>query len=312
MRCTSCGYILSKGAEACPDCGAAVRPRRSARHASKSGPRRALAIGTVAVAVVLIAAVAGVVYLSMLPSSRAGVHVAAEVTSVATASVEPTITPEQDQLAAEAAVRHFYEAMNSLGSISVRSLVTTSTLPVIDENFFRHWVTTTFNVARSEVDSDTATVWGHESRRAFGSKTLGVQFDLQRVAGTWLVQSWDQAAEATIKGAPTLSPEVAARTALDPATSTDVVSTLMQAREVGDAGTIRIVTTAAFQTANSAWLDGVNNSKTFTSFRITGVKKKGAAYVVSVDETWSGAVRKSGYTVVLRGESILVNAWSHG
>jgi hypothetical protein len=332
VRCTSCGYILSKGTESCPDCGAPVRPRRADRakrsdtvatsaapeHATSGtdpaperNTRRALVIGTLAVAVILLAAAAGVVYLSMLPSSRTGVRVAKEVTSVATPSVEPTVTPEQDQAAAEAAVRHFYEAMNSLGSISVRSLVTSDTLPTINDDFFRHWVTTTFSVARSEVDSNTATVWGHESQRAFGSKTLGVQFTLQRVGAAWLVQSWQPVDEGTIKGAVPPSAETAAKLALDQATATDVVNTLMQGRQVGDAGTIRIVTTPAFQTANPAWLNGINNSKSFTSYRITGVKKKGKAFVVSVSETWSGKTRASVYTVVLSGQSILVNAWSH-
>jgi predicted nucleic acid-binding Zn ribbon protein len=305
MECEQCGSVLPEDADACPDCGAeatAPEPKRK-----RKSP---LLVATLVLAFLLLAGAGTAVYLSVAPSLRDAARRAAIVSS-APGSAETTLTADDlDQIAAESAVKSFYEALNTRYAPMAQALVTTDTRSAIDAKLLKAWTTTSFLPARTLIDSDTASVYGHETVRALGSSTLGVKFTLQRVDGAWLVQSWGPVDEGAVSGAVPGSAQAAGPIALTDATASDIVDTLLQAHQVGDDATIAMLTTAAFQKANAAWLNGVDNSQAFTSFAITGVKKKGAAYVVSTTEHWSSKTRTSRYTVVMQTQTILVNGVS--
>jgi predicted nucleic acid-binding Zn ribbon protein len=305
MECTQCGTVLPEDSTECPECGAAVQVPAEAPRG-----RGARLVGWVVIALVAIGALALAAYVTVPGLSGSG-RFGNGAASSATASVEPTLTADDlDQIAAEAAVGAFYGAIGSGETTAVRSLVTTETRSAIGPALFKGWSATTFQVARSMIESDTAYVYGHESRRAFGSKTLGVKFTLKRAAQRWLVDTWQPADEGAVNGALPSAGQGAGPIALSDATASDVVSTLLQARQTGDAKTIEMLTTAAFQAAHADWLDGVDNSPAFTQFVLGAVKHKGPAYLVSASERWSGHNRRSTYTVVMQGHDILVNAWS--
>jgi hypothetical protein len=117
--------------------------------------------------------------------------------------------------------------------------------------------------------------------------------------------------EGTLNGVPIASGSGSGAVSLTTSSARDTVSSLLQARQVGDSATIRMLTTAAFQDANgSVWLDGIDNSPYFTAFTVKSVKKKGAAFVVTVTEQWNSGAETGTYTVVDQSGSILVDTWS--
>jgi predicted nucleic acid-binding Zn ribbon protein len=305
MDCTECGTALPEDATACPECGATVEAPRPPKK------RR----GGFAVALLLVfvlVATAAAVYVWVLPVVRSRMTGASGARTSASASVEPTSpSSSAERIAVESAVTGFYATANSGDTTSVRSLVTTDTRSAVKKAPFKGWKITTFLVVRSMIDSDTAYVYGRESRHEFGSKAFfGVKFTLRRVQGTWLVQSWQPADKGAVSGA---LPSVAKATsiALSDATARDLINTLLQARQAGDTVTIRMLTTVRFQKKNAGtWLNGVNNAASFTSFSIQGTKKKRSTYVVTVKERWSGSVRTSTYTVIMKKQTLLVDAHS--
>jgi hypothetical protein len=277
--------------------------------------RTGLVVGII-IAVVLLIAAAAVVALVLLPSSASKTQVPAGAYAPAvppTSAAVPATTAidTTDNTAAENAVVAFYDAINSGQYAAVTALVTPDTKSVIDPGAFEGWSKTTFEIARSVVDGDTALVYGRESVRHFGSADRGVKFTLLRQGGAWLIQTWQAVDEATVNGVATSSGSGSGAASLTTASARDAVSSLLQARQVGDGATIRMLTTAAFQTAHGdVWLDGVDNTPYFTAFAIKSVKKSGAAYVVTVVEQWNSGAETATYTVVDEMGSILVDSWT--
>jgi hypothetical protein len=226
-----------------------------------------------------------------------------EASAAAAASTEAS--------AAETVVTEFYDAINTGQFPALLALVIPDTRSAVDPGAFKGWSTTTFQIVRTAITTDSAYVYGHESRRAFGSKDLGVRFELLRVDGVWLIQNWQAVDEGAVNGAMPSTGAGLSATALTDATARDIVSSLLKARQVGDAETIRLLTTAKFQNRNAAaWLDGVDNSPYFTGFSIASVRKSGSAYVVTVREQWNSGAETATYTVIDVGGSILVDAWT--
>jgi hypothetical protein len=128
-----------------------------------------------------------------------------------------------------------------------------------------------------------------------------VEFRLRLVKKQWLVASWQLARTAPVAPQALVLTDVTAR---------DVVSTLMRSRQVGDATTMALLTTAKFRAAHASWFDGTDRTAQFTSWRITAAAPKGAAYTVKVDEKWLPDPLMSTYTVVIADGEILVDAWS--
>lgn len=234
------------------------------------------------------------------PASQAPVSVPASSTSEAS-----------DTAVAESVVTSFYAGINAGDYRAVAALVTSATTSSVAPSRFKKWTATTFQIARSLLETDTAFVYGHESRRAFGSKGMGLRFTLVRIRGTWLIKTWAAVNEGAINGAMPPSGAAAADRELTDATARDIATSLLEARQVGDPETIRLLTTAEFQRVNAmAWLNGVDNTSSFTSFSIASVKKAGDAYVVTVSERWTSGAESDTYTVIDAGESLLVDAWT--
>jgi hypothetical protein len=236
---------------------------------------------------------------------------------VDTASVESTGTTgtagvvNADNTAAENAVVKFYETINSGDLTAVKKLVTPDTQSAIDPGAFESWTATTFEVTWSAVDANTAHVYGRESQREFGSQSLGVKFTLSRVGGAWLVKTWTGVDEATVNGGTPQSGQGSGATALNETSARDTVTSLLQARQSGDSQTVRMLTTAKFQTDNGdVWLDGSDNTPYFTGFTIKSVKKSGATYVVTSSEQWNSGTETGTYTVVNAAGVVLVDSWS--
>jgi hypothetical protein len=270
-----------------------------------------LIIGIVVAALVLIAGAVFAVLL-FLPVN------ATRTISPAYAPVKPTVSTTStdtldtaDNTAAENVVTSFYDAINSGNFAAVSALVTSDTKSAVDKGAFEGWSKTTIEFARSVVDGDSAEVYGRESQREFGSAARGVEFVLQRVSGEWLIQTWMAVDEQTLKGTPATSGTGNGTATLNDGTARDVVSSLLQARQGGDAQSIRMLTTAKFQNDNSAvWLDGVDNTPYFTAFSIKNVVQKGTTFIVTVTEQWNSGAETGTYTVVDQGGAILVDAWS--
>jgi hypothetical protein len=222
-----------------------------------------------------------------------------------------TGTGNADNTAAENAVVTFYQTINGGDLAAVKKLVTPDTATTIDAAAFEGWSTTTFEVTWSAVDANTAYVYGRESQREFGSQDLGAKFTLQRKGSGWLIKTWTGVDEATVNGGTPSSGQGSGATALNETSARDTVTSLLKARQTGDSQTVRMLTTAKFQTDNGdVWLDGNDNTPYFTGFTVKTVKKKGATYVVTVSEVWNSGTETGTYTVVNENGTVLVNAWS--
>lgn len=321
MYCQNCGTALPDTASFCPDCGTSVpavhEPATSATPPAKAKRKHTgliIAISVIAILAVTGATVAAALFLvPQKAATSSGVpkgayapvmpDTSSEASAAAMASTEAS--------AAETVVTAFYDAINAGQFPALLALVIPDTRSAVDRGAFEGWSTTTFQIVRTVVTTDSAYVFGHESRRAFGSKDLGVKFALLRVDGVWLIQNWQAVDEGAVNGAMPSTGAGLPATAFTDATARDIVSSLLKARQVGDAETVRLLTTAAFQTKNAAaWLDGVDNTPYFTGFSIKSVKKSGAAFVVTVREQWNSGAETATYRVIEAGGSILVDTWT--
>ena len=314
MQCLSCGSDLPDGALACPECGLMPPlPEGGRRKRTERARRRWLSMALLAAAAILLlgAAAGTVVVLLVVPQSRPAPRPPVTIPRAARSAKPATATPSPaaDASAAATAVVRFYEAIDTWDATAVAAAVTTGTRPAVALSALDDWSLTTFSAVRSEVESDTALVFGHETRQAFGSRTLGVKFTLVRAGGSWLVQSWQPADEGIVNGAVPSTGAGAGATSLTSSTARDLVETLLQARQLGDSGTIRLLTTAKFQTEHGAvWLDGVDNSLTFTRFIVKSIKRKAATFAVTVSERWASGTEVATYTVVEASGTVLVDA----
>jgi hypothetical protein len=302
-------------APAMPDMSAAAAPAAGAAPLAPKKKRTGLIVGIVVAVVVLVGAAIALALVfvpasrSVAPSGTSGAYAPVPVPSVSQETT--TAVDTSDNTAAETVVTSFYAAINAGQFSAVSDLVTADTKTAIDPGAFEGWSKTTLVIARSVVDGDLAYVFGRESQRQFGSADRGVKFTLVRQGGGWLVQTWQPVDEGTLNGVPIAAGSGSGAVSLTTSSARDTVSSLLQARQVGDSATIRMLTTAAFQDANgSVWLDGIDNSPYFTAFTVKSVKKTGAAYVVTVTEQWNSGAETGTYTVVDQSGSILVDSWS--
>jgi hypothetical protein len=275
-----------------------------------------LVIGLVIGAVFLLLACGGVAAFFLWPRPTAKPIPAATATS----TVAPTATPaatqtasgeNPDNTAAEQVVTSFYAAINAGDLTRVKSIVTPDTATGIDPGAFEGWSTTTFEITRSVVEADTATVFGRESQRAFGSPDLGVKFTLQRAGGQWLISGWNAVDEATVNGNQASSGQGIVGTAqFDANAARDTVKALLDARRAGNANKIRSLTTAKFQKANGdIWLDGIKTTEYFLSYKFLSSKASGSSFVVRYSEEWISGTEVGTYTVIQQNGAILVDSW---
>jgi hypothetical protein len=226
---------------------------------------------------------------------------------VPTASLLPTATAVPAQSAAsarkavEAAIRGFYATVDARRPVTKSAYVYKRGSGGPAPRAVEASGTTTFTIARAVVGSWTADVYGRESRSAIATPGAEVEFRLRRVEGEWLISSWRQARDTSAQ------PQ---KLALSDSTARDVVGTLLQAHQVGDSGTIELLTTAAFRARHNSWLDGQDRSAILESWRIVSSKPKGGNYLVVVYERWLPKPLTTTYTVVLSGGQVLVSAWT--
>lgn len=222
--------------------------------------------------------------------------------NVPTASVAPTSTPvDPDRLAIETAIAGFYSTLDAGDPPAESPYVYPEGRGGISPATAGATGTTIFSIARAVIGSSTADVYGRESRSRIASDGIEIEFRLRLVDKEWLISSWQAAREATIPPA---------RLRLTDVTTRDVVATLIQARRVGDAATIRMLTTPAFQRAHSSWLDGIDRSDLLSSWRIVSARPKDDGWEVDAAETWKPTPLDATYRVVLSDGEALVDAWS--
>jgi hypothetical protein len=219
-----------------------------------------------------------------------------------TSSPEATATIDPDRAQIERALASFYAAIDAGDPDPVSPYVypdgAGGPAPVaIDTSG-----TTTFTITRAVIGTGTADVFGQESRSAIATGGADVEFRLRIVYGTWLIAGWQVA--------PHEQPAASQALGLNAVAAKDVVGTLLQAHQVGDSTTLRLVATGRFLAAHSSWLDGVDRSKLLTSWRIVAAKPKGSAYTVTVREQWKPTPLTSTYTVVLSAGDVRADAWS--
>jgi hypothetical protein len=320
MKCPVCGTDLADGKAYCTTCGAALQPSASPASQPSAGPasqpapeaepqptvgdevsnpaarRIRVAFGILMALVFLLVAAVAVLTPATGPAP------APAPSGVPTASVAPTAPPvDPDRAAVEAAINGFYATIDAGKPVTKSAYVYPKGTGGVAPRALDTSGTTVFHIARAVIGSGTADVYGRESRSVIATPGAEVEFRLRHVEGEWLISSWRQARDTT------LAPQALT---LSDVTARDVVGTLLQAHQVGDAGTVRLLTTPAFQALHGSWLDGTDRSALMTSWRIVSARPKGDAFLVVVDERWLPKALTSTYTVVMSGGEILVSGWS--
>ncbi len=274
-------------------------------------PGKGLAIAMVILPFVLlvVGGVLGFVLGGMTPSTAS--------TTSSTATKPTTTTPTKsatsasaDSVAVETAVKEFYDNINGGDLEKVKSLVTDDTKSAIDPSAFEGWTTTSFEFARSVIDANTAYVYGRENPRRFGGETGGVKFTLDKVGGSWLIQTWNAVDEATVNGVQASSGQGTGAKTLDEASARDIVNKLLQARQKGDANAVRSLTTASFQTVNAdVWFDGIPVAEYMPTYKILSAAQSGSSWIVKTSEDWNSGTEVGTYTVIEQNATILVDSW---
>ena len=296
MQCPDCGVEQPDGDTTCPSCGATLHPSPEAAVPNRGARGVRIGFGVIMALVFLLVATVTVLRPAQ-PSP------APSPASVPTASVEPTEPPADPARAAvEAAIRGFYATVDAGESVTVSPYVDPkarggAALRTVDASG-----STTFTIARAVIGTGSADVFGRESRAVVATAGAEVEFRLNVIHEKWLITSW------RIAPADTMPPQALA---LSSGTAKDIVGTLLQAHQVGDTTTLKLLTSARFREEHSSWLDGVDRSALLVSWQIGTARPKGsAAYTVTVKEQWKPTPLTSTYTVIMSGGQIVVDAWS--
>jgi hypothetical protein len=268
---------------------------------------RALLIGGALTIGIMSLLVAGMTYVSSI--GRIPEKKPAKLQRSTSKLPEPEMTPSDlDQMAAERVVEAFYDALNHKNLLTARSQFTTAGAEAVTSERFGKWEYTAFIWRRTIIETDTAQIFGAETRKMLTTSSPAIRFTLQRVAKKWRIVKWDGVGLTALEGATPGSSSSASRITLNPTKAMDVASTLLKARVAGDKISLRVVTTEKFQAAHPQWFNGVNNASTLTTYTIGAVTFKEPAYVISVKETWSGKTTEYFYTVVQAPDAVLVDA----
>jgi hypothetical protein len=268
---------------------------------------RALLIGGALTIGIMSLLVAGMTYVSSI--GRIPEKKPAKLQRSTSKLPEPEMTPSDlDQMAAERVVVAFYDALNHKNLLTARSQFTTAGAEAVTSERFGKWEYTAFIWRRTIIETDTAQIFGAETRKMLTTSSPAIRFTLQRVAKKWRIVKWDGVGLTALEGATPGSSSSASRITLNPTKAMDVASTLLKARVAGDKISLRVVTTEKFQAAHPQWFNGVNNASTLTTYTIGAVTFKEPAYVISVKETWSGKTTEYFYTVVQAPDAVLVDA----
>lgn len=267
---------------------------------------RALLIGAALTFGAMALLVAGMTYVSSI--GRVPEKTPAKQLRSTSKLPEPEMTPaDLDQMAAERVVEAFYDALNHDNLRAAQSQFTTSGAEAVTSERFGKWQYTAFIWNRTLIETDTAQVFGGETRKMLTTSSPGIRFTLVRIKKKWKIERWDGVGLTAMKGATPGASSLAKRITLNPTKALDVTSTLLKARMAGDKVSLRVVTTPEFQAAHPAWFNGVSNASSLTTYTIGAVKFRDPDYVITVEETWLGKTSEYLYTVVQAPNAVLVD-----
>ena len=295
MQCPDCSAESPDDQTTCSSCGATLEPAVEAAVPNRGARAVRIGFGVLMALVFLLVATVAI----LRPAQPSPVPVPS---TVATASVESTVPVDPDRAAIEAAIQGFYATVDAGASATVSPYVDPRGRGGVAPRAVDASGSTTFSIARAVIGTGSADVFGRESRSVIATGGAEVEFRLNVVHEKWLISSWH------VVRADTMPSQTLA---LSSGTAKDVVGTLLQAHQVGDTTTLKLLTTERFREEHSSWLDGVDRSSLLVSWKIGAAKPKGgAAYTVTVKERWRPTPLTSTYTVVMSGGQIVVDAWS--
>lgn len=267
---------------------------------------RALLIGAALTVFVMGSVVAGMVYVSSIGREPAKKPVVLQRSTSKMGEPEMTAA-DLDEMAAERVVEAFYDALNHRNLLAAKSQFTTAGAEAVTSERFGKWQYTAFIWSRTLVATDTAQIFGSETRKMLTATSPGIRFTLQRIGKKWRIVKWDGVGETALEGADPAASSQAGQITLNPTKALDVMSTFMKARQAGDTISLRVVTTEQFQQTRPGWFNGVDNRSALTTYTIGAIEFKEPDYVVTVSETWNGKAVQYLYTVTQAPKAVLVD-----
>lgn len=338
MVCPQCGANVPDGSAVCPACGHDLSTR--AQDAPPAEPTVAMAppvivtppkrrtglIVAIVVGALLLLCVAGAVAAALfVPAIRDRMPWAAKPTpakdspgsTAPTSSAAPSISPQDEAAitASEKTVNAFYGAINAGDIEKVKGTLVPEVRTDVGPDMFEGWTKTTFEYTRGWVDRGPdgtyARIVGRESQRQFGAgEGGGVKFTLQEVDGAWLIFDFQSVDTAQVEGSDTAGSSTGIPGPLTKQTATALLDELLKARQVGAGNIIRRLASQRFLTDyGDVWLDGIDNSDSFTGFKIGAVKVSGSSATVVVTETWPDGDIPTTYGLVEVNGAVLVDSW---
>lgn len=295
MDCPVCGTPLDAETDVCATCTAEMHATDAAAPVNPAARFVLLGFGAMMALVFALVVVVAV----LTPGPPISVPRGSGVTTGSAESTSVTGDPREPALAA--AIRGFYATVDSGASVASSTYIYQEGLGGVAPAAVEASGTTGFRIARAVLGTGTADVYGAESRSVITTAGVEVHFRLRFVNDTWLISSWESAADDAL-----LPQELA----LTESTALDIVDTVLQARQAGDKPTLTMLTTEAFQARHSSWFDGMDRSWLLLSWQIVAARPEGATYLVTATEQWLPTPITTTYTVVLVGGEMRVDAWT--
>jgi hypothetical protein len=275
--------------------------------------RKGLIIGIVLGVLFLCLVCGGIgAVLALRGWSTTGITETTGTTPTSTAPTTPDTSVDDAAIASAAAVvKDFYAAINAVDLEKIKALVTEDMRVGVAPGAFEGWETTTFEFTRGWIEGDSAYVIGRESIQQYGAgDNGGVKFTLVRDGDGWLISGWLPVDTAQVEGQDTTGMSTGIPGPLSEAVARDLVTQLLEARKIGAGNVVRRLATKKFLTDNGeVWLDGIDNSETFTAFSITSVSISGQTASVVVTEQWPEGDLPTTYGLVVESGNVLVDTW---
>jgi hypothetical protein len=275
--------------------------------------RKGLIIGIVLGVFFLCLVCGGVgAFLALRGWSATGITETTGTTPTSTAPTTPDTSADDAAIAsAKAVVSDFYAAINAVDLEKIKALVTEDMRVGVAPGAFEGWETTTFEFTRGWIEGDSAYVIGRESIQQYGAgDNGGVKFTLVRDGDGWLISGWLPVDTAQVEGQDTTGISTGIPGPLSEAVARDLVTQLLEARKIGAGNVVRRLATKKFLADNGeVWLDGIDNSETFTAFSITSVNISGQTASVVVTEQWPEGDLPTTYGLIVASGNVLVDTW---
>jgi hypothetical protein len=200
-----------------------------------------------------------------------------------------------------AAVDAWYLAVANGDMVAIKRAATSEFASAIDSAMFEgRDPKTSYRITGTQISGDQATVDVQESPSNAPAQ-LATTFTVRKQAdGTWLIAEWQVAATGDQVGATKSSASQPAAATPAPTfgekDAIDTVGRFLNDIKDGDGSLAKKLATSRFKSANPGWIFGPLSEY---SFEVTGAKKQGNAWAVTVDEQWQSGPEKATYTVVV-------------